>query len=265
MGRRILAIFAATLIALVGVVSVLLYVRGADARAVEAQQPTTVYYAKSTVPAGTTLKDATRQGLIEQTTVAAKGAPTGALKAVDDTNSSLLALTDVQAGEFVTAARFGTTPVGEKAIEVPPGMVAVSVQLSDPARVGTFVTPGTHIAIFDSYKIRAIGDDSKAKALNEADVKGTSLLLHDVLVIGMGQTALNPGSAAGQDDAAAASAKEAQSFLVTVAVTPADAARLIHGINNGTLYAALRGSDLKLDKVPTVTDLNLFDVAGALK
>ena len=53
-------------------------------------------------------------------------------------------------------------------------MVAVSVQLSDPARVGTFVTPGTHIAIFDSYKIKAIGTDEKAKAINDADVQGTS-------------------------------------------------------------------------------------------
>ena len=36
-------------------------------------------------------------------------------------------------------------------------------------------------------------------------------------------------------------------FLVTVAVKPADAAILIHGINNRTLYAALRGSDVKID------------------
>jgi pilus assembly protein CpaB len=269
MGRRFLAIIVAAVVALVGVVSVMLYVRGADARAVSAQQPTLVYIAKKVVPAGTTLKDATRGGLIAQTTVAAKGAPDGALGKVTDANSSLLALSDIQAGEFVTSARFGVTPVGTKAIEVPGGMVAVSVELSDPARVGTFVTPGTHIAIFDSYKIKAIGDDSKSKAINEADVHGTSLLLSDVLVIGMGQTALNPGNA----NATAAAAKEdgkadgstAPSFLVTVGVTPADAAKLVHGINNGNLYAALRGSDLKMDKVPIVTDLNLFDLSGALK
>ena len=51
-------------------------------------------------------------------------------------------------------------------------MVAVSVQLSDPARVGTFVTPGTRIAIFDSYQIKAIGDDAKSKTLNEAERQG---------------------------------------------------------------------------------------------
>ena len=266
MGRRFLAIIVAAVVALVGVVSVMLYVRGADARAVSAQQPTLVYYAKKVVPAGTTLKDANRQGLIEQTTVAAKGAPAGALSQVTDANSPLIALSDIQAGEFITSARFGVTPVGEKAIEVPAGKVAVSVELSDPARVGTFVTPGTHIAIFTSYKIKAIGDDSKSKALNEADVQGTSLLLPDVLVIGMGQTALNPGNAK-QDSATDKGTAEstAPSFLVTVGVTPAEAARLIHGINNGNLYAALRGSDLKMDGLKIVTDLNLFDLSGALR
>ena len=75
MGRRILAIFAAAIIALIGVTSVLLYARGADARAVEEQQPTSVYVSKVLVPAGTSLKDAIRNKLLEKTSVAAKGAP----------------------------------------------------------------------------------------------------------------------------------------------------------------------------------------------
>lgn len=267
MGRRVLVIFAAALVALIGVASVLVYARGADARAVEGQQPKAVYVAKAMVPSGTTLKDAVRSNLLVKTTVAAKGAPVGALGRVTDSNSQLLALSDIAPGEYVLESRFGTTPVGSKAIQVPAGMVAVSVQLSDPARVGTFVTPGTHIAIFDSYKIKAIGSDQKSKDLNDADVQGTSLLLGDVLVIGMGQTALTPGNqgSAQKDKDKDAAQSSAPSFLVTVAVTPTDAMRLVHGINNGTLYAALRGADLKMDKLPAVTDLNLFDLSGVVK
>jgi pilus assembly protein CpaB len=146
-------------------------------------------------------------------------------------------------------------------------MVAISVELTDPARVGTFVTPGTRIAIFDSYQIKAIGTDPKSKALNDAGVKGTSLLLGDVLVIGMGQTALsaprqNATEATAKD--AAAQQESSPSFLVTVAVTPKDAARLVHGINNGTLYAALRGDNLDMS-VPEVNDLNIFDLSGVSK
>lgn len=268
MGRRIIAIFAAAVIALVGVASVLIYARGADARAVEAQQPVTVYVAKEKIAAGTVLKDALREGLIVKTQVATAGRPAGALTQVNDTNSALLAMTDIQAGEYLQSARFGTTPTGTKAIEVPAGMVAVSVQLSDPARVGTFVTPGTHLAIYDSYKIKSIGTDERSKAINSADLRGTSLLLGDVLVIGMGQSALTPGNAPQASDnkdsksGMASAQNDVASFLVTVAVTPSDATRLIHGINNGELYAALLGSDLKLSTVPRVDDLNIFDLSG---
>jgi pilus assembly protein CpaB len=260
MGRRIIAIFAAALVALVGVASVLMYAKGAEARAIEAQTPTQVYVAAQVIPSGTTVKDAVRQGFLVKTSVAAKGAPAGALKDVTDSNSSLLALTDIQPGEYVLESRFGETPVGTKAIDVPSGMVAVSVELTDPARVGTFVTPGTHIAIFDSYKIKALGDDERAKQLNEADVQGTSVLLEDVLVIAMGAGTLTPAPAvAGAEPEPAAAAP---SFLVTVAVTPTNAARLVHGINTGKLYAALRGSDVKMTGTPRIDDLNLFDLSG---
>jgi pilus assembly protein CpaB len=268
MGRRIIAVFAAALIALVGVAAVLLYARGADARAVEANQPSAAYVSTGLIPSATTLKDAVRSGLLKKTAVPAKGLPAGALTRVDDSNNSLLALTDIAPGEYVLESRFGTTPIGTKAIEVPSGMVAVSVQLTDPARVGTFVTPGTHIAIFDSYKIKAVGTDDKAKAINDADINGTSVLLDDVLVIAMGDAALNPGSqpkAAAEDDAKAAESNATPSFLVTVAVTPANAARLIHGNNNGTLYAALRSADLKMGSTPRVDDLSLFDLSGVGK
>jgi pilus assembly protein CpaB len=163
MGRRIVAIFVAALVALIGVASVFLYARGAEARAIQAQQPADVYVAMKVVPSGTMLKDAVRTGALVKTSVAAKGLPAGALTRVTDSNSSLLALTDIQPGEYVLSSRFGATPVGTKAIEVPAGMVAVSVELSDPARVGTFVTPGTRIAIFDSYRSRRLARTRRPK------------------------------------------------------------------------------------------------------
>ena len=263
MGRRVIAIFIAAVVAVIGVGAVLLYARGADSRAIAAQQPVNVYVAEKPVASGTMLKDAVRTGSIVKTSVASKGLPAGALTSVTDSNSSLLALTDIQPGEYVLSGRFGTTPTGTKAIEVPSGMVAVSVELSDPARVGTFVTPGTHLAIFESYKIKAIGDDKQSKTLNDADIQGTSVLLDDVLVIAMGDTALTPGQ--NKSTEADAAKSNAPSFLVTVAVSPKDAARLVHGINNGKLYAALRGSDVKMAGIPRIDDLNIFDLSGVGK
>jgi pilus assembly protein CpaB len=46
--------------------------------------------------------------------------------------------------------------------------------------------------------------------------------------------------------------------LVTVAVTPAESTRLVHGINEYKLYAALRGSDVKMDPNAQTNDLSIF-------
>ncbi|MGO4343455.1 Flp pilus assembly protein CpaB [Pedococcus sp. 2YAF34] len=257
MGRRIVAIFAAVAVALVGVAAVLLYARGADARAVASQQPTNVYVVQSVVPAGTTLKDAVQNGLIIKTSVAAKGVPAGALSAVDGSNGGLYATTDIQPGEYVLAARFGTKPVGEKAIEVPAGMVAVSLTLPDPARVGTFVTPGSKVVLFDTYTPVA-GSASSSKSTGSAAAVGlsTRVLLDDVLVIAMGEASLTPAQTTTADGEPAPA--PVRGALMTVALSPADAARLIHGIQTGSLYAALRGTDAKIDLGKVVSEASLF-------
>lgn len=259
MNRRILAILVAVLLAVGGGALVVTYARNADARAIAEQSPVKVFVAKTMIPAGTTLKDAQRQEMITETAVAAKALPVGALETIDADNNALLALSDVQPGEFLLGARFGTTPVGDKAIEVPSGMLAVSVQLSDPARVGKFVTPGSHIAIYQSYQIKDLRDTPEAKILNENDVHGTSLLLGDVLVIGMGDAPLSAPMQPAVEGEDPAAKQAAGGFLVTVAVAPKDAPVLVHGINNRTLYAALRGSDVKIDAGQEITDLVMRD------
>ena len=254
MGRRIVAILAAAVVALVGVTAVLLYARGADARAVASQQPVNVYVVKSVVPSGTNLKDAVQSGLIVKTSVASKGVPLGALTGVDGSNGGLFALSDIQAGEYVLSDRFGVKPVGTKAIEVPAGQVAVSVSLSDPARVGTFLTPGSHIVLFDSFQPIPT---SEAATPAELATK-TRVLLDDVLVIAMGEASLTPAAAPTTGEDGKDAAAPVAGALVTVAVTPADAVRLVHGIQTGRLYAGLRGTDAKVDLSKVISEVSLF-------
>src|SRR6478752_1092558 len=192
MGRRILAIAAAAVIALIGAVLVLLYARGADNRAVAAASPTAVYVTNAAVPAGTSLKEAMRLQEITQTQVPARSLPAGALTTVDDSNSALVALTDIAPGQYVLAAGFGETPTGQAALQVASGKLAVSLTLSDPARVGDFLRPGSFITLFMSYNLKDTGATQQAKAFNDAQVKGTSVLLDNVKVIAMGANSLTP-------------------------------------------------------------------------
>ena len=258
MGRRILAIVAAAVIALVGAVLVLLYAKGADNRAVAAASPSTVYVSSAQIPAGTSMKEAVRLQLLTETQVAARAVPAGALTVVTDENSSLLALTDIPPGQYVLNDAFGETPVGERAIQVPSGKLAVSVQLSDPARVGNFVTPGSMLTIFASYKLKQLDTSEESKVFNEQDVRGTSVLLDNIQVIGMGNAALQGGQQAPQNgEEADPAAEQAPSFLVTLAVTPEQATKLVHGINQYTLYAGLRGAEVKVDPKLSTNDIEI--------
>ena len=50
----------------------------------------------------------------------------------------------------------------------------------------------------------------------------------------------------------------APGFLVTLEVTPEQATRLVHGINNYTLYAGLRGSEVKVNPKLSVNDQTML-------
>jgi pilus assembly protein CpaB len=247
MGRRVMAVLAAVVVGLIGVVAVLVYASGANSRAVADQRPQTVFIAQALVPSGTSAADAVAKGLIVPTQIAAQGVPVGALSKVDEATGKLVALTDIAPGEFVLASRFGTTPLGQKAIQVPVGQVAVSVSLSAPAQVGTFLTPGSRIVIYDTYAPAVAVSASGA-------AKVTRVLLDDVLVIAVGSTSLTPVANTGNQAQAAT-----PGALVTVALPPATAVKLVHGIQTGTLYAGLSGTDTKANLGQIVTDATLFN------
>lgn len=249
MGRRVIAITAAVLLALVGVVAVVLYANGADQRAIASAQPRTVFVSTQAVPAGTTLNDAIAGGLIVETMLPAKSVPVGSLTAVTEDNKNLLALSEIAPGEYIQTARFGTTPQGSQAIRVPSGQIAMSLTLSDPARVGTFVAPGSHIVLYDSV----VGPSPTSGAAPAQT--GTRVLFEDVLVIAVGSTALTPAQPKGE----ATAAPNQSGALVTLALTPEQAPRLVHALQNGNLYAGLRGSDLKIDTGLVVTEANVFN------
>jgi pilus assembly protein CpaB len=251
-GRRVIAISAAVVLALVGVVAVLLYAKGADQRAVAAAQPRTVFVSQRNVPTGTSLNDAIANGLILETTVPAKSFPIGALTAVTEDNKGLMALTDIGPGEYIQSARFGNAPQGSEAIRVPNGQIAVSLTLSDPARVGTFLAPGSHIVLYAT--VAAPTGAATTAPAKDAD-STTHVLFDDVLVIAVGNAAL--ASTQSTEESTPTVGPTTQT-LVTLALTPEQAPRLIHAIENATLYAGLRGVDVKVDSGVVVGEANAF-------
>ena len=266
MGRRAIAIIIAVIVAVLGAGAVVAYAQSADQRAVAGQQITTVYIAKKAVPEGMALKTALDQGLLGPEQVVAKGVPDGAMAKVDPATSALVAQSAIAPGELILTDRFGAPKVVILAPVVPKGQIAVTVSLSDPARIAPLLKPGSHIVLYDTFNSR----DPKAGTLmpdgahltDKADsVRATRILLPNVQVIAVGTQrqagagAPTPSATAGPDGKAAAPQDNtAVTALVTVAVSPDESITLVHGIQTGTLYAGLLGDGVKPDVKQSVTD-----------
>lgn len=232
MKNRVLPLVVAFTLAVIAAISVFLYVGSTENRVLAQQQTAQVYVTAEQIPAGRTLQSALDAGQIRLTEVPSQNAPAGSVNVVDVSNGSLMALADIPAGQVVFAQAFGTEQPDASPLEVPEGKAAVTVELADPARVGSFLRPGSQIAVFATIE-------------NSADKsKTTKLLLDRVSVLAVGPTTQPQETT--QDAGASA--------LITLAVDQTQAEKLIHGTQTGSLYFALLDAATKFTNDAGVTD-----------
>lgn len=128
-------------------------------------------------------------------------------------------------------------------LTVPSGKIAISVELADAAHVGSFLRPGSQIAVFNTVISKTLG-------ANGLPVKETRVLITKVEVIGIaGYTTAKEVDAVITD---------ATKFLVTLAVTQKEAERLVHGVQSGALYFGLLSGDVQVKPGAGVNDDTIF-------
>ncbi|MDP9220394.1 MAG: Flp pilus assembly protein CpaB [Actinomycetota bacterium] len=256
MGRRTLLLLAAILIAAVGTGLIFVYAHSANSRAVANQHPVEVLVAKSDIPAGTSAADAVSKGLFTTKTITRAAAiPT----ALGPNNLAAIqgkmAISTIFAGQQIVPQAFGSS--GQTSgLAVPEGLMAVSVQLGDPARVAGFVQPGSKVAIFVTL---APTNGNTAGAF-------TRLLLASAQVVAVGPTtAGTPASdgAAKSGTATGTNPEQLPRAILTLALSQQDAEKVIFaqtgpGTGANRLYFGLLNDKSKVAKTPGVDIRNLF-------
>ena len=247
MGRRTLLLIAALVVAALGTTGVFLYVNGVDDRAQAGVKIDQILVAKALIPAGTTAQQAGDQGLLEPQDYLHKSI--AGLPVMSDITgiATQVAVSDIQAGSPILATQFGDV-ADASALQVPDGKVAVSVQLTDPARVAGFISPGDEVAIL------LTGADAGSGA-NAA--QGTRPLLSPVQVLATGSTTLVPTTTTnGQTQQTEQVAKT----ILTLAVDQKEAQKIVFAENGGgTMSFALLGKGAKIDLTdPGSNAKNLF-------
>jgi len=240
MKRRVLIISLAVLLAVVGTVGVLIYVKKADDRALAGQQAKSVLVAEKRIPAGTTGQVAKADLRVER--MPAGSVPSDAVSEVDTELDTLVLSGDVPEGQLLVRTMFVPAAQLTDGIAIPPDKIAVTVPAESWQRVGGLVKAGSKIAVFDSFNVlegqpglTPAGDGLQ----NQHEYnKATRLLLTGLEVLAVRQEKATQSSSS--DDAKAANGDIGKA-LVTVACTQAEAEKLIHAQQTGAIYLALLG------------------------
>jgi len=250
MTRRIIAVTVAIVLAAIGTGAVLLYLRTADARALEGKEARTVLIADKVIPIGTSAKVLLEQEYVREDRMPADTLPEGALGDVPADLEALVMTAAVQPGQLLLRAMFGTAASTGSGLAIPDGKLAVTARVRSNVFSPEAVSAGAKVAIFYTYT--PISDDNRDVVSGGGlertrDVNSvTRVVLTDVEVISVGPA---PGSDGEDGDQSAANADG--DFSVTFALVQEDAEKLAHIVAlGGQLNVGLLGdsSDVKVDR-----------------
>lgn len=241
MDRRKVLLVVAAVVAALGTLLVFLYVRGADNRADSRYAAVTVLRATKQIEAGETVKAAQAAGKITSGSISRQDLLPGALTSLDGV-ADQVATSTILPGEQLVSGKFGATGSATTGLTIPKGRLAVSVNLTDPARVAGFVSPGDKVSVFMS------GNDAKGPF--------TRLLLPSVQVIGAGATTVVSTTKTAADGAA--TTDELPKTLLTLALTQDEAERVLFAAQNGDVAFGLLNNDSQVSASRGVSMANLF-------
>ena len=205
MQSRVLAILVAVVLALVATAALVVYVNGADRRAISDQKPMLVWVAAQAIKAGTPGQSARNTGMIKQIPVPRKNVVGGAVISLTQIQNRYAAV-DIVAGEQLMQKRWvGAEDVaGGRLLRIQPGYQALAIEMDLTRQVAGFVTPGDKVSLILSMKRPGPG----------GDVDRSQFLLQNIQVKG-------------------------QVAAVTLAVPEDKVERVVYAAENGSIYMTL--------------------------
>jgi pilus assembly protein CpaB len=232
--RRILTVTLAALLAVLGIAAVLAYVAKANQRAVQGMKAENVLVAKAAIPSGTPALQAQHEGLLILERLPSSSVPSDALQSISADIANLVTSAPIQPGQLLLREMLVQRSQRTGALVIPPGKVAVTVQVCLSADVGGYVKPGNYVAVFDTYMTGSnnqsleVSCDAAHQAPNRNTVF-TQMVLPKVEVLSVTPAPVPQTSTSGTGPVPAGGAAAATqgAVFVTLAATPQDAKLLV--------------------------------------
>jgi pilus assembly protein CpaB len=202
------------------------YLAGVQLQAEAGSVMTDVLVATQDVPRGADANTLLSSGLVETTKVPQRYVPKGAV-------SSLRALTDmvlavpVTKGEVITSARFQYPSEAGLAFAVPADFVAVTVPVNESRGLAQLLKAGDRVAVLGTLPGKSSGSER------------TRIVLGGVRVLAVNR---NTGAGAADEQSSSGLGSSGQTSgqdTVTLAVSPADAEKVVFVAETGGVWLAL--------------------------
>ncbi len=220
MNRRMVAAFIAAALALGAFVSIFLYVRNADIRALNGVAVKDVYVVVNPIAKGTLAADLGTN--VEITKVPAKAVPAEAVYTLTEIQNKAASV-DLVAGEVLLTSRFiDPTAASPDAVAVPKGMEEMSLQVAADKIRGGIVKPGDTIGVVLSMSPSA-PDPVNIPGIGTVTIAGdtiTKQIMSKVLVTRV------QGGVAPVSETSGSSPAAAGSVTITVALSTSDVEKL---------------------------------------
>jgi pilus assembly protein CpaB len=229
MQSRVLAILIAVVLALVATAAMVVYVNGADRRALAGQQPTRVLVAEKLIPFGMRGEDAQNGPYIKEVTVPFKSALKGRVLTREQLRNRYASV-DIVPGEQLLLDRWvGAQDLGGRdLLPIPEGHQAVSIGVDLVRQVAGFVTPGDRVGLVVTMPS---GDEDGGDK--------TITVLPEVQVLAVGATALTRSSTQANGGRINQGKGSQTLTAVTLAVDSKDVGKVIFAAEEGSLYLTL--------------------------
>jgi len=276
--RRALGVAGAVVVALVGTMLLVGYVRSAEQRALEGEELVEVLVIADAIPRGTPASS-----MIDNVTLELVPLKVRAEGGVADLTvlADLVTSTDLIPGEQVVVSRFVTAEslATSSRVEAPDDMLEVTISLSPERALGGSLMPGEYVAViasFDPFDLNTIeptelevgeivdpseifvgssGGDEGGLGLKTPE--STHLILHKILVTNV-QFEQLPRTSADDLPEDAPPLGPTGNLLITLAGPPESVERIIFTAEHGFLWLAAEGDDAAEPATPVQTRATVY-------
>lgn len=266
MKRRVLGIVLALILATVGTLALVAYVKSAKKDASKNEEQVKVYVVTKDIRLGATVSEIKQQ--ITLTDVPKRLEVTGAVTDLTQLKDTLVAGVRLEAGEQLLSSRL-VDPLTLVRVAVPNGLQEMTVALSPERAVGAALSPGDTVGIVISYDSGSIsstgpttestttlaGGTDTTSSTTPRSLSTTHLTLQKILVTAVqlsqqdsqraSKINVAAPSGAGPADTIAANVNEAPSgqLLITLAVSGPQVEQIVFAAEFGHIWLTLEGAN----------------------